>query len=482
MNILEHEINQRILIIDDNQSIHDDFKKVLCGNESVSSDLATMKADLFGGNKQESQTHHFNLDSSYIGQEGLDKVHQALEENHPYAMAFVDIRMPHGWDGIETVAHLWEEDPDLQIVICTAYSDYDWDEITKTLGKADGLLILKKPFDNIEVIQLAHALTTKWSLRQQTRSAMSSLEKLVADRTRELSIAKDKLEQEMRDREQIEVELRLAQKLESIGQLAAGIAHEINSPTQFVGDNTRFVQESFADIQAVIGQYDELVQSYRGGSLNDDLVKQVAAEIEKADLPYLMDEIPKAIEQSLEGVDRIAKIVGAMKEFSHPGTTEITNVEINHLIENTVTVTRNEWKHVADIAMQLNTKMPLVPCLPAEFSQVILNIIINAAHAIADTIDVNEKGKITIATSIVEDSVQIRITDTGAGIPEEIRDRIFDPFFTTKGVGRGTGQGLAIARSVVVEKLKGTICCKSQIGQGTEFIIGLPIHQHQGGD
>ncbi len=279
------------------------------------------------------------------------------------------------------------------------------------------------------------------------------------------------------DLRQLERQLAQAQKLESIGQLAAGIAHEINTPTQFVGDNTRFLRDAFADLQALLVKYAALLDAARAARVTKDLVAEVERATRALELDYLSAEIPKAIQQSLEGVERVANIVRAMKDFSHPNADERQETDLNRAIENTVTVARNEWKYVADVQMELAPDLPRVVCLPGEINQVILNVLVNAAHAIADVVHGGEKGKgtITISTRHDGDWVEIRIRDTGTGIPEPIRARIFEPFFTTKEVGRGTGQGLAIAHQVVVEKHHGTITFETAVGQGTTFIIRLPL-------
>jgi PAS domain S-box-containing protein len=283
--------------------------------------------------------------------------------------------------------------------------------------------------------------------------------------------------EDISDRLLLEHELVQAQKLESIGHLAAGIAHEINTPVQFVGDNVRFLLDSFSDLAAVLDRHRALAISAKAGTCPPDLIEACETESRRADLDYLMEEIPKAIAQSTEGIERIATIVRAMKEFSHPGSDEKTCVDLNKAIESTVTVSRNEWKYVADLTTDLAPDLPLVPCLIGQFNQVILNMIVNASHAIADVVKgTGGKGTITIGTSHVGDFVEVRISDTGMGIPESIRHKIFDPFFTTKEAGRGTGQGLAIARSVVVDKHGGTIAVDSEVGKGTTFLIRLPLH------
>jgi two-component system, NtrC family, sensor kinase len=282
-------------------------------------------------------------------------------------------------------------------------------------------------------------------------------------------------------RRQMQTQLNHANKLQSVGQLSAGIAHEINTPTQYVGDNTRFLQESLADLMEVLAAYELLTQSLEKGQDIRPALEQVHQAIDDADINYLKTEISLAIRQSLEGIERVSSIVRAMKEFSHPGSVDKTLTDINRGIQNTVTVATNEWKYVATVELDLDHGLPLVPCLPGDFNQVILNLVVNAAHAISEARGENclEKGKITISTKKLPGYAEIRVRDTGTGIPEEIRDRIFDPFFTTKDVGVGSGQGLAIARSVIVDKHDGELNVETEVGKGTTFIIRLPL-QHLG--
>jgi signal transduction histidine kinase len=194
------------------------------------------------------------------------------------------------------------------------------------------------------------------------------------------------------------------------------------------------------------------------------------------DVDYLRNEIPKAIEHLLEGVAQVARIVRAMKEFSHPGPVEKAPVNINRAIESTILVCKSEWKYVAGLTTDFDPELPPVPCVASEFNQVILNLIVNAAHAIGDVVrDSNQKGSIRISTRRDDGWVEVRVSDTGAGIPEDIRTKIFTPFFTTKEVGKGTGQGLAISHSVIVRKHQGTIHFESEVGVGTTFVIRLPL-------
>ena len=279
------------------------------------------------------------------------------------------------------------------------------------------------------------------------------------------------------DRKKMESQLQQSHKMEAIGQLAAGIAHEINTPVQFVGDNTRFFQDSFTDLIQIIKQQQEALAAARSNSLTDELAEKTDQLIEENDLEYLEEEIPLAIEQSLKGVERIAKIVQAMKIFAHPGMVAKEPVDINQEIEKTITITRNEWKYVADLKTDFDESLPMVPCFRAEFNQVILNMIVNAAHAIAEKNQDNqsEKGTIQVRTIHEGDQAKICISDTGAGIPEDIRHKIFDLFFTTKEPGKGTGQGLAISHSVIVEKHNGSLTLETKEGEGTTFIISLPL-------
>src|SRR5581483_11469472 len=435
---------------------------------------------IFGENSNKSNQDGFDLESAYQGQEGLERVKRAVAAARPYAMAFVDVRMPPGWDGVETTGKLWEVYPDLQVVICTAYSDYAWEDLIAKVGRSDRLVILKKPFDNVEVLQLANALTEKWRLLQCAKLKIDGLEQAVEARTQQLRRSEERFRKlcnfspfgifetdpagrcsytnprwneisgrsseenlglgwsqaihpeereatlaawkaaasggrewsnqirllspsgELRwgqmvtspmfsidgtllgfvgtvediterkyiesERNAIEVQLRHAQKLEAIGQLAAGIAHEINTPTQYIGDNTRFVRDAFQDLSKLIEQHHRLLEAGRNQAVTPQLIAELDAARQAADLDYVLAEVPKAIQQSLEGVERVATIVRAMKEFSHPGTGQKSAVNLNHAIESTITVARNEWKYVADVVMEFDPSLPPVPCLAGELN------------------------------------------------------------------------------------------------------------------
>lgn len=272
-------------------------------------------------------------------------------------------------------------------------------------------------------------------------------------------------------------QLLLAQKMESIGQLAAGVAHEINTPTQFVGDNARFLKETFAQLAPALEQVQELVDSALKG---DDCAASAGALkgiLEDIELDFILEEFPSAIDQSIEGIKRVSTIVKAMKEFSHIGASEMALSDLNRSIESTVNVATHEWKDLADMELHLDEALPPVCCHAGEVSQVVLNMIVNASHALREKLGERapEKGLIRISTDLVDGHVEVRIGDTGSGIPAAIQQRIFDPFFTTKEVGVGTGQGLFMAHKVVVQNHGGAIAVESEEGEGTTFTIRLPL-------
>jgi len=278
------------------------------------------------------------------------------------------------------------------------------------------------------------------------------------------------------EKRQMEVELRLAQKLEAVGGLAAGIAHEINTPIQFIGDNTRFVQDSFREGLLMIAAYEEIYRQARNGAVNCEHLDSLDATCAKIEWPFLKTEIPKALEQMLDGVNRVATIVRAMKEFSHVDrSSEKVAADLNKALESTLIVSRNETKYVAEVETDFGA-LPPVSCHLGDLNQVFLNLFVNAAHAIGDVMNVTgEKGLIIVKTRQDGDYVVITVQDSGTGVPEGVRRKIFDPFFTTKEVGKGSGQGLALARAIVVEKHGGTLTFETEMGRGTTFCVRLPV-------
>ena len=286
----------------------------------------------------------------------------------------------------------------------------------------------------------------------------------------------DKLRQED-EQARMEMELNQARKLESIGQLAAGIAHEINTPIQFVGDNLHFLKDASSQFTKVLSKIDPLLDTVKDYPPAAGMVEELKRNLIEADVEFLEAEIPKAIDQSIEGTQRVSKIVRAMRDFAHPDSNEEVYFSLNRAVETTVTVARNAWKYVSDLNMELEASLPEIPGSQGQINQVILNLIINAVDAISDTIKANgseQKGTITVRTRDAGETVEMSVSDTGCGIPDSIRQRVFDPFFTTKPVGKGTGQGLSIVYTTVVKKHGGAIRLESVIDKGTTFFINLP--------
>jgi two-component system, NtrC family, sensor kinase len=306
----------------------------------------------------------------------------------------------------------------------------------------------------------------------------ATLVRSIAEKTCELEEERAELGKARQNLQAAQTQLLHTQKLEAIGSLAAGIAHEINTPAQFATDNTTFLRKSFSKMSELAREYRQLLADLaRGEAPTSERLQSEQSRLGKCRLDFLLEETPVAIDAALEGLSRIASIVRAMKEFSHPSSGQKSAIDLRELVRTTVTVARNEWKYVADVETDFDDAVPPVPCFRDELSQVVLNLLVNASHAIdaATSGGATGKGIITISLHQVDDYVELLIRDTGTGIPEAIRHRIFEPFFTTKPVGKGTGQGLAIAYSVVVDKHRGSIEVDSTVGQGTTFRICLPL-------
>jgi PAS domain S-box-containing protein len=282
------------------------------------------------------------------------------------------------------------------------------------------------------------------------------------------------------DHTRLATELGHARKLEAVGQLASGIAHEINTPTQYVGDGVHFLKEAFEGYRRLVGQYRRAVEVLEKAGGQDALVSEIHATEEDVDLSYLEANVPGSFESCLDGVSRISTIVRAMKEFAHPDQKEMAPADLNKALQTTLAIAKNEYKYVAEVTTEFGD-LPSVVCHVGDLNQVFLNLIVNAAHAIGDVVGKGgSKGKIRIRTCSEGDMVRVDIADNGAGIPEVIRHRIFEPFFTTKGVGKGSGQGLAIARSIVTTKHRGSLTFESDVGKGTTFTIRLPVGDSPG--
>jgi len=433
-------VNRRVLVVDDNRAIHGDFRKVLGERSHEQSALADLEAALFGQTPPRAPVEPFLIDSAYQGQEARGLVEKARDEGKPYAVAFVDMRMPPGWDGVETAQRLWEIDPELQIVVCTAYSDYSWEEL---LGKleayAERFLILKKPFDHVEVRQLATSLARKWSLARQARARVDELEALVGERTRAIREAHERLQREVTQRHRMEAQLRRAQKLEALGRLAAGIAHEINNPLAFVIANLQYVREAM--------------------ELPPERLAQAP-----------LDELAAALAEACVGGDRIKQIVRDLKAFAQPHDESLAVVDVRPVLEFSLKMAGAEIRRRAQLVTRIDD-VPAVWAISGRLEQVFVNLLVNAAQAIEP--GAVERNQIRVTVRRLDDDVAVEITDTGAGIPAANLDRIFDPFFTTKPVGVGTGLGLSICHSIVTA-FGGDLTVESEEGKGSTFRVTLP--------
>jgi PAS domain S-box-containing protein len=533
--------NHRILVIDDNPSIHEDFRKILGpADVKLAHELDADEAALFGETANVSRSCSFQIDSAFQGQEGLEKVRRAVATGAPYAVAFVDVRMPPGWDGIETISRIWKEFPDLQIVICTAYSDYSWDEIAKSVGNSDQMLVLKKPFDNVEVLQMAHALSKKWQLTQIARRQIGELDALVNQRTAELRAANERLTGEVAERAVAQESLRRSEERFSKAFHSSPIPMVIERPDGkgSLDANTSFLELVGAERDAVLAGdtplwsdkatattireelgarhvVRNLPASIRttGGKTRELLV--AAENLELGNVPYhllilqditertrLENELRQA--QKMEAVGRLA--AGVAHDFNNILTVILGNTAIqlrnphldeklstslqlveraaerataltrqllaysrkqiiqrrplalNKVVEQTVAMLRRViGEHIA-LDMQLAPDLPPIFADSSSVDQVIMNLALNARDAMPDG------GKLTIATLQVEideaarahnpeaqlgPHICLAMKDTGCGMDAATVARIFEPFFTTKGPGQGTGMGLATVYGVL---------------------------------
>ena len=554
----------RILIIDDNVSIHADIRKILERDPDLDTELIQAKALLFGDDVAASAQYNFTIDSAFQGQEGLERVKQALAADNPYAVAFVDVRMPPGWDGVETIGHLWKCCPELQIVICTAYSDYSWEEMTHQLGHSPNLVVLKKPFDNIEVLQLVHALTEKWDLNRQVQSRLADLDSLVRQRTAELESANGQLKREIDSRikteeglrqseerfskafhatpiplaiqslqpelivdvndaflamlgsdragvigrlpadiglwkdpelvklvrqknqpvrnhpcqlrtlageerqilfslepidlgagphwllilqditkqTKLEAQLRHSQKMEAVGQLAAGVAHDFNNILTVIQGNASLLQEQYQNDADCAEALDDISLATERAAR---LVRQLLAFSRKQTLkPELLDP---------------AKIVNQLKEM----------------------LTRLLGDHIT-LEVRAPAGLPAIHADSSMMEQIILNLSVNSRDAMP------QGGKLIISVETIQITpeemprnsevragryVCFTVSDTGCGISPDLLPRIFDPFFTTKEIGKGTGLGLATVYGIVKQH-HGWVEVQSVVNQGTTFRVYLP--------
>ena len=532
--------NHRILIVDDTTSIHNDFREILCPDNSDEAASNALEAVLFDEDKSDGMS--FQLDSAYQGQQALEMVRQALAEKRPYALAFVDVRMPPGWDGIETIARIWEVDPEVQIVVCTAYADYSWEEMRARVGQPDNLLVLKKPFDNIEVQQLAHALTKKWllsfqaglqiaELAQANESLAMSEERFskafhesplpsgiqrlpdqrfvdVNQRLAEVSGYKREemigrtpaelflwerptvvdqwyegllqqesvrdqvanicsragalhemlvslspvalggrphvllLAQDVSERALLERQLRHAQKMEAIGQLAAGVAHDFNNVLTVIQGHAGLMQ-----------------QTLDPGSPQK-----------------------KSLEQITGAADRAATLIRQLLMFSRKQVMQFRHLDLNDILRSAIKMLERLVGEHVQIDFRPRSQIPAIHADRSMVEQIAMNLAVNARDAMPNG------GWVSITTSLETihraptpmdpeqrdgDYVCLTFSDTGVGMDTQILTRIFEPFFTTKPVGKGTGLGLSTVFGIVRQH-QGWLEVESKPNHGTTFRVYFP--------
>lgn len=429
--------NHRILVIDDNAAIHDDFRKILC---PATGDFDCVEAEFFSEPAPEQAQVRFEIDSAFQGEAGVARVRDSLAEGRPYAMAFVDVRMPPGIDGVETVEQLWKISPGLQVVICTAYSDYSWEEMLARLGTSDRFLVLKKPFASVEALQLACALCEKWRLTDEAWNRLAETERIVAARTMELRASNDRLKSEIEQREQAEAHLIRAQRLESIGTLASGIAHDLNNMLSPI---------------------------------------LMSAELIRLILPEEHLDLVATIETSVE---RASKVVRQVLTFARGIEGKRVPLQPRKIVREIEKIVGETFPRMIHLDSRIPSDLALVEGDATQLHQVLINLCVNARDAMpdggtlrieADDFEVDEQYASMVPGARVGRYVRLRVSDTGTGIHPQLLEKIFDPFFTTKPLGKGTGLGLSTVIGIV-RSHEGFLDVQSEVGKGTSFEIFLP--------
>lgn len=483
--------NKRILVIDDDETIRETYQSILLPEDepdslSMGRALFDMPADDNGAPDfppaatassdgqqlplsapfDSKNPYGYELTLADQGSRGIAIVETSIQEEKPFAVAFIDMKMP-GLNGAETAGKIWTIDPRIKIVMVTAYSEYAPEDIIAVTGR-DDLFYLRKPFNYEEILQFARALTHTWELEQKKIALQSELE----HSNRTLAEVNRGLEQKVHDQASMIVQ---AEKMASIGLLAAGVAHEINNPLSYVRTNLDTSKKYFTQIVSVIQKYEGL-ESYLASSTDPkaaQLLNDLVDEKKDNDIDFIVADVEDLIAESLYGVDKIREIVQDLRTFSRVDDAKQNDLNLNDALDNTLKMLKNQIKPGTTVTKNFGD-IPRVRCYPQKISQVLMNVLINAIQAIED------RGTIELSTRFVQTGrraedrfVEIVVSDTGCGIPQENLKKLFDPFFTTKPVGTGTGLGLSIVYEIITFH-GGRIDVTSQLGQGSRFRILLP--------
>ena len=562
MNSDTDSSNNRILVIDDNPAIHEDFRKILGAGSRHCSALDEAEVTMLGDAGRTEANVSFKIASAYQGAEGLEMMHQALTAGLPYAMAFVHMRMPPGWDGLETITRLWQADPELQVVICTAYSDFSWEEMNRALGHSDSFVILKKPFDIVEVLQLAHALTKKWSLNRRAKGRLSELDKLVSEKTYELRAANQVLQTEIVERQRAAEQIRkqaalldLAQDAICVTDMEQRILYWNQGAERLYGwlaaeaagkkaDELLF-RDDLASLKKAIetllrkGEWKgELGQATRAGRavvvsgrwtlvldsqgkpesilmLNTDLTEKkileahslrtqrlesigtlasgVAHDLNNILTPIMMavpmlrwgltsEELEKVISTVELSAKRGADLVKQLLGFGRGVEGKRMLIQAKHLVNEMVTIAQQTFPKTISVKSEVPEDLWPVFVDSTQLHQVLLNLCVNARDAMPEGgALLVHLGNIRLDQQCVSMNpeaspgpyVRLKVSDTGTGISPEIIHKIFEPFFTTKVMGKGTGLGLSTVLGIV-KSHGGFVDVCSQTGKGTTFEVYLP--------
>jgi signal transduction histidine kinase len=435
MNEAKERIIHRILVVDDNPNIHKDFQTILL-EEQESTTLDALRDEVFGNTRSESQPKSvFELDFASQGKDGLEKVRQACSENRPYEMAFVDMRMPPGWDGLKTIEEIWQVDPKIQVVICTAYSDYSWGDITVRLGKSENLLILKKPFDSAEVAQLAVALTEKWNLARQAEVKAEQLEQMVKERTDQLTEANNQLKLEIAEREKVELRLtELLKKVDNINtelkDFASIVSHDLKAPLRGIKTVATWILEDCRD------KFDE--------------------------------QTNEQMNLLLSRVERMYNLIDGVLQYSKVGKVEEGQVRVD--LERFLPEVINMIVPPDNIEVVIEDKLPVIQCWETHIMELFQNLVSNAVKYMD-----KPQGKIRIGCIEEDGFWKFSIADNGPGIEEKNFERIFKmfQFLSVREDFEGTGVGLTVAKKIV-ELYGGRIWLESKLGEGSTFFFTLP--------